>query len=274
MSKRYMRATKYEDKRAKFPGWVQPKHNGIRCLWDGQKAVSREGNEFPTHVSIMLTEGYESFLRDGWTLDGELMLPESFKFQDTQSAVTKEGAYSHLLCYRIFDGHDGRVGGPTFAMRREILPLTVETHKVHNTAEVHRWYEKFLADGHEGLMFRTDAPYQFGSGARHLMKLKPHHDEEFLIIDVWEGTGKFVGMPVFRCLKPGIDMPVGVLTCDTKWVKRNTFGVTPEGTFEQKRQLFADRKKLIGKQLTVRYWDKYASGVPQFPIGVCVRDYE
>lgn len=268
MAKHYMKATVYEEKRARFPAFVQPKHNGIRCLWNGERTMSREGNEFKPHVNAMLRRTYGDFLQDGWVLDGELMLPKPYKLQDVQSAVKGDNDLNDLLYYELFDGHNGRVGGPSFAMRREILPLTVETHKVFDTAEVQHWYEKFLDDGHEGLIFRTDAPYQFGSGARHLMKLKPAHDEEFEIIGIWEGKGKFKGMPTFRLPRPGV------------WVRgeqattKNSFGCSPEGTFEQKRKMWTDRKRLYGKFLTVRYWDKYASGVPQFPIGVCVRDYE
>lgn len=271
MVKSYMRATKYEDKRATFPAWVQPKHNGIRCLWDRNTAKSRDGNQFKPHVSRVCVKSCE-FVPEGWTADGELMLPEPYKLQDIQSAVKGENDLGELLRYELFDGHNGRVGGPTFTERRGRLPLTVETHKVHDTTEVHEWYQTFLDQGHEGLIFRTDSPYLFGSAGRHLMKLKPHFDEEFQIWDVWEGTGKFVGMAVFRCLKPGVAIPLGGV--DDKWTKKNTFGVTPEGDFDYKRRLWRDRKQLYGKMLTVRYWDKYASGVPQFPVGVCVRDYE
>jgi hypothetical protein len=265
-----MRATKYEPRKASFPSYVQPKLNGIRCLWDGETARSREGNEFLPHVQKMLQGSGYAKPPPGWTKDGELWLGLGFGVQDVQSAVTMEQELSKKLLYGVFDAHNGEANGPTFSERFCGIPLSVPTIKVHDETEVDGHYEDFLEQGYEGLIFRTDTPYVFGSGRRDLMKLKPHYDEEYLIVAVWEGTGKNAGTPVFRCLRPEF----AELNPRKRVPSSHTFGVVPEGTYDRKRQMWADRDKLIGKKLTVRYWDKYASGVPQFPIGVCVRDYE
>jgi len=52
----YMRATVFTPKRAKYPAFVQPKHNGVRCLWDGATALTREGNEHKPHIRKLLAE--------------------------------------------------------------------------------------------------------------------------------------------------------------------------------------------------------------------------
>lgn len=266
MSLIYMRATVFEDKRAKFGAgaFVQPKHNGIRFLFDGDTAISKEGKEFLPHVAEML----KTYLvhRKGWVEDGELMLPKPYGLQDIQSAVTKKQELSELLYPVVFDL---QASGPVFSDRMAEGYVNCQTKEVKDLIAVKYWYDQFLKDGHEGLIFRTNTPYIFGSAGRHLMKLKPHHDEEFLIIGVWEGQGKNSETPVFRCLRPDASYNPGDIA-----TKKNSFGVVPEGTYQHKRELWKRRSDLIGKQLTIRYWDKYSSGVPQFPISVAVRDYE
>ena len=109
----YMRATVFEDKRAKMPGWAQPKDNGIRCLWDGRVAWTREGNRHCPHMQDIVYHKMRGLVPDGWTLDGELILNRHvYSFQKCQSAVKKNGHLSSSLEYVVFDGHiDSRYAG-------------------------------------------------------------------------------------------------------------------------------------------------------------------
>jgi len=50
--------------------------------------------------------------------------------------------------------------------------------------------------------------------------------------------------------------------------------VRPEGTIAQREEHYKNYKKYIGKMLTVRFQNLTALGVPRFPVGVCIRDYE
>jgi len=52
------------------------------------------------------------------------------------------------------------------------------------------------------------------------------------------------------------------------------FSVRPEGTLEVRRKFLQDQGNYIGKQLTVRYQNLTTLGIPRFPVGVVVRDYE
>ena len=63
-------------------------------------------------------------------------------------------------------------------------------------------------------------------------------------------------------------------TCQTP--KGHTFNVKPEGTREQKYEYIKNMDSLIGKLLTVRYFEMSGAGtdIPQQPIGICIRDYE
>jgi DNA ligase-1 len=50
--------------------------------------------------------------------------------------------------------------------------------------------------------------------------------------------------------------------------------VRPEGTLEVRRKFLEEKDRYIGKQLTVRFQNLTALGIPRFPVGVVVRDYE
>ena len=76
-------------------------------------------------------------------------------------------------------------------------------------------------------------------------------------MDVKEGTGREKGTAIWIC-KTG----------------EQHFSVKPEGTLEKRREYLVEKEKYIGKQLTVRFQNLTAIGVPRFPVGVVVRDYE
>jgi len=48
----------------------------------------------------------------------------------------------------------------------------------------------------------------------------------------------------------------------------------PRGTVERRQEMFDGLHRLIGKLLTVRYQELSEDGIPIFPVGVAVRDYE
>jgi hypothetical protein len=52
------------------------------------------------------------------------------------------------------------------------------------------------------------------------------------------------------------------------------FTVKPEGTIKERERYYREREEHMGKQLTVRFQNLTALGVPRFPVGVTIRDYE
>lgn len=269
----YMRATVFTAKRATFPAYVQPKHNGIRCLWDGETAWTREGNLHKSHIQKWMRERYDPNYLGDWVPDGELILPrDEFSFQQTQSAVTGEDSENaHLLQFLVFDCHNKRIDGPIFPERLTEGIITCPTYKAESLKVVEYWYDAFLEMGYEGLIFRTDTPYLFGSAGRHLMKKKPVKHAEFICIGVWEGTGKFVGVPTYRLNRPDVPYIHGAPA-----TTKNSFGAVPIGDMGEKKALWLKHKdgSCIGKLYSIECADFYDSGVPQFPIGIGVRDYE
>jgi len=268
-SKSYMKATVWDAKRAVFPAFVQPKHNGIRFLDDGVMVLTREGNEHQPHIQRMVREVWGK-PPQGWTRDGEACFPieQGISIQRTNGAVKKEKELSADLIFPVFDGFDQYVGKTkNFSYRHEYVGADCLTEVVTCIEEVDAYYEQWLAQGYEGLIFRTDSPYRFGSGLERLMKRKPLKHAEFQIAAVWEGKGKAAGTPVYRLWRPGHG-PGEEINAKT------TFGASPDGPYADRYDMWAERDEVIGEMLTIKCWDFYDSGTPQFPIACVVRNYE
>jgi DNA ligase-1 len=113
--------------------------------------------------------------------------------------------------------------------------------------------------GYEGIMLRNiTLPYMAGRSGESLYKLKRFFDEEFEIVGYEEATGKDSNTPVWICTTKG----------------GKTFKARPMGTMAAREQMWRDRDKIVGKDLTVRFQEKSRDGVPRFPTGVVIRDYE
>ena len=91
-----------------------------------------------------------------------------------------------------------------------------------------------------------------------MIKYKEFVDDEFDIIDVVEATGRDAGTAVFVCV--------------TKDGKK--FNVKPKGDKKLRSEYFSNREKYINKKLTVKYQGLSDDGIPRFPSGITIRDYE
>ena len=63
-----------------------------------------------------------------------------------------------------------------------------------------------------------------------------------------------------------------VFTCKAENGK--SFNVRPKGSVEQRVIWFNDLNKITGKNLTVRFFEYSEDGIPIFPVGIGIRDYE
>jgi len=50
--------------------------------------------------------------------------------------------------------------------------------------------------------------------------------------------------------------------------------VKPEGTLETRRKYFENKNNFLGKLLTVKFQNLTNLGIPRFPVGIVIRDYE
>ena len=243
-----MLANKWEDRHKYIsePFYVQPKLDGVRLLVSKDGCFSRTGK--PVCGVDYLSDG----LTDGEWLDGEMYAPH-MSFEDLTSAFKTN---PKALTFHVFDYFDLRRPDLPFAERQK--RVTVETVLVKKKADIPKWHDRFVEQGHEGIMIRDAvSTYEIGKRSNYLLKYKEFQTEEYEIVGVKEGTGREVGAAIWEC-RTG----------------NHVFSAKPEGTLEFRRQLFRDREKYIGKMLTVRFQNLTALGVPRFPVGVAIRDYE
>jgi ATP-dependent DNA ligase len=121
-----------------------------------------------------------------------------------------------------------------------------------------KWHKQLVKNGYEGTMIRIPSmKYEIGKRSYSLLKLKDFVDAEYNIFDIIDGNGSDGGLAIF--------------VLDNGHGKQ--FNCRPEGTQENRAELFKNRKSLIGKFLTVRYFELSKDGIPIFPIGVSIREW-
>jgi DNA ligase-1 len=262
-----MLAHKFSDRGHKvtWPAYVQPKLNGQRMLFDGHKGWSRGGKliipECIQHIAAELGP-----LPEGVILDGELILPGNPLLQKTMTAIKKfRPELSPTLMYWVYDIVDPALNfSERFELLKKIIPgelphvLVTTTEKVETPEEVFQHHSRFVRNGFEGSMIRFDSEgYDIGHRNNQLQKLKDFQDDEFEVLDVREGGGRFKGAAIFVC----------------RATETETFTCVMEGSMDYRRALFEDREVIIASKpyLTVRYQELSKDGVPIFPVGVGLR---
>lgn len=273
-----MLAHKIEDKRSSviFPGYVQPKLDGVRCLLTPDGFFSRNGKkicgvpELEEHTMSAFNKSPPQGKMP--QLDGELY-SHDLTFQQVVASVrrTKNISEDKRVQYHIYDV---AINAP-WNLRCDYLSNLVldrimtsqarrihllQTYKVLNWDDIEHYMKQFISDGYEGLMYRhPTAPYGFGVRSKYLLKYKKMKTEDVICIGYKEGKGKNTGM-------------LGALECVSEdgsivWVGTGFDDM-------QRIQLWFDRWNLKDKKLTIKYQEKTDSGVSRFPVFVCWRDYE
>lgn len=270
-----MLACGYREDKVELPTFLQPKYDGVRCLAirtpEGVGLFSRGGKPyFASEIEKELLE----VMQPGQILDGELYSHKELTFQEIISAVKdrKDGnEFLPKIQYFVYDMPDvdaafrERWFDLCELLRGKKLKKIVlsQISQVMQIADIMKKHDEWVDDGYEGLMIRNKrGRYEFGNRSNDLIKYKVMKDSEFEIVDVLEATGRDKGTAVFVCMATLKDGSV------------SKFNARPEGTKELRTSYFNDRKKLIGKMLTVRFQKLSDDGIPIFPVGVIVRDYE
>ena len=270
-----MSAKSYEDNAHKilYPCFVQPKVDGVRCITDGQQFWSKNGKLFPKENFKHLQIPKSKYL-----IDGELSLADHADFEDIVSIVKRVGhPESEKLCFNAFDIMMDR---PYFERRKELQIFFTRkqvkilsgswsrliTRTAVSEKDIKAIHTYFLKCGYEGSMIRDPLAKYMHVRSTALLKWKPLHADEFEIARIVEAKGKDSGTPIFVCVAP-------VKNAQIKG-EFAVFRVRPKGSMEQRQQMWRDRKKLIGKRLTVEYQNLTKYGVPRFPRAKVLRDYE
>lgn len=250
----------------KWPCYIQYKYDGIRCIYNQHKILSRNNKDYSRALAHLL----EPLSHNNVILDGELY-SHKIPFQEITSAVKRDepSEISPYIQYYIYDIVDEKL---PFKTRLKALSdlqyvyqdfpsiVIVPTVKCDNPDDLDYYYEQAIENGYEGLMLRNaDGKYKINGRSEDLQKYKKFIDEEFKIVDIVEGKGKFEGLGLYVCEH-----------------NNRTFRVTPKTTESEKRKILENAENFIGKMLTVRFfeWTSSEEPMPRFPVGIGVRDYE
>ena len=244
-----MLANKWEERENYIttPFYVQPKLDGVRLL------VSKDGCFSRTGKPVKGVEHLSKGLKEGEWLDGECYDP-NMSFEDITSAFKTN---PKSLKFHVFDYFD--INNPDLPFTERVKRTNVENHLVKTKGDVKKWHDIFVKQGHEGVMVRSaDSVYEVGKRSNYLLKYKEFQTEEYEIVGANTGQGR--------------DANAVVWICKTK--NGHEFTVRPEGTIESRENYYKEANKYIGKLLTVRFQNLTSLGVPRFPVGVVIRDYE
>ena len=253
-----MLANKWEDRQKYIsePFYVQPKLDGVRLLVSKDGGISRTGKIIPG--TEILGEGLE----EGQYVDGEAFDP-NLNFEELTSTFKTDPL---KLKFYVFDFFDLKKCPMTFEERWDVAKSLsnphyeyVETFSVKKHTDMNGFHKMFMQQGYEGTMIRDkDSMYEVGQRSNYLLKHKDFQTEEYEITGAKTGHGR--------------DADAVVWVCKTQ--DGQQFNVRPEGTIIQREEDYKNHEKYIGKMLTVRFQNLTAIGVPRFPVGVVIRDYE
>ena len=259
-----MLANKWDDRKKYIsePFYVQPKLDGVRLLVSKDGGISRTGKIIPG------TEVLGKGLQPGQYVDGEAFDP-NLNFEELTSTFKTDPL---KLKFHVFDFFDLKAEAlardkMTFEQRWEYVKDSiynphyeyVDTFSVKKHKDMEGYHKMFIQQGYEGTMIRDRfSVYEVGQRSNYLLKYKDFQTEEYEITGAKTGHGR--------------DADAVVWVCKTE--NDNQFTVRPEGTIVQREEHYRNYKKYIGKMLTVRFQNLTALGVPRFPVGVTIRDYE
>ena len=250
-------------KKITYPCAAQYKYDGHRMTYMDGKGYTRGGQEhIPEVIAHLFWDELSSFL------DGELLLPDMELLQQTASAVKKfQPGLSDTLIYRVYD-----IIRPdlTFRERYDVLKLVfgyanvpanvqlAPTFNINNEDELHDFFVKAVADGHEGIIVRNwDGMYQIMDRSYDLQKYKPFIEAEYRIVNVVPmGGGSASKLGKF------------VLEADNG----ETFEASYKADNETRAQLLINGEQYIGKYAQTRYPNLSERGVPQHGRVVDIRD--
>ena len=260
-----------------FPCLVQPKYDGTRTiaicgLLEGPCLFSRQRKAYAhlEHIQAIVRK-----LPKGLILDGELFTTKAH-FQTIvglakKKTLTEEDRVQHNLlelhCYDIVDPVKPFIERYTilqdlFRSHASVIGSTLQlcpTKEVTKESDLKPAHDAYVAAKFEGLMIRNKAGlYAIGDRSNDLLKMKEFEDDEFRIVGFYEADGAEKGCVMWRCITP----------------KGVEFGCRPEGTREERQELFRKGSEYVGKMLTVKYQNLTPDGVPRFPVGITIRDYE
>ena len=273
-----MLAHKYNPDKADYPAYIQPKLDGVRCLFNASGAFSRAGNQFMNVDHI--EEALKPFFASNPTavLDGELYnhgLKDDFEKIISLVRKKKPTKDDKLEAAELVEYHIYDVASMTFATYTTRLnyinsiPSFKWNHILRRVDGIvaldfddalgrHRMN---LSAGYEGSIYRSMDGLYKGTRSWDLMKFKDFHDAEATIINYEVGKGKRKGT-------------LGKFIMEDE--DGNVFGCPPGKGYDYKdmADLLENIHDYIGQVATFTYFQRTQAGSYRHPLFKCLRNYE
>lgn len=255
-----------------WPVMVQPKLDGIRCrvifTENGAIMVSSEDNVIHTlpHITEFFNTHLEFFKQFG-ELDGELY-KHGMPFEEIISIINRDNTH-HNHKYIEFHCFDYiRDEGESNQVRDYALSLMsmrvhdndclkrVPTKLAQDINEVYKWLDSFHGQGYEGIMVRHPLASYQRKRVTTMMKFKPKKSDTYMVC----------GWTKLQDKDGNWREELGALVLRDP--EGNEFNVGTGFTQLQRRELWEDRDKLMGKDCTINYQNLTERGVPRFSVFV------
>ena len=274
-----MLAHKFDIKRVDYskPVYIQPKLDGVRCLFTKDGAFSRTGKEWLNihHINANLEPFFEKY--PDVVLDGELYNHElKNDFEKIISLVRKQKPTADdrleakkLVQFHVYDYFDG-IMYDSYRTRMKQLACSdiycdsikyVPAYRVYKHEEaLNMHHDAWLAKGYEGSIIRLDGIYKHGR-SYDLMKFKDFSDTEATIIGYETGKGKREGT-----------LGKFIMQDDDG----NEFGCPPGKGYSYKdlANILDNIGDYIGQRATFTYFQRTQAGSYRHPLFKCIRNYE
>jgi len=277
-----MLAHKFSEDRADFPGYLQPKLDGVRCVFTKDGAFSRTGKEFMNvdHLKEALKPVFDEYPNK--ILDGELYnheLRDDFEkiislVRKTKPTDQHRAEAKKLIQYHLYDVIPEQnilpSGYPTYKYRRGFLfwnipkhpSLRVVDHVYVSTAKnCSKIHKEYLKDGYEGSIYRSESGVYKHGRSYDLMKFKDFSDAEATIVNYEIGKGKREGT-------------LGKFIMQDE--DGNIFGCPPgKGyNYQDLTNILDNIHDYMGQVATFTYFERTKAGSYRHPQFKCLRNYE
>ena len=273
-----MLAHKYKEDKADYPAFIQPKLDGVRCLFSAKGAFSRTGNQFMNvmHIEKALEPLFAKY--PNIVVDGELYnhgLKDDFEkiislVRKQKPTVQDIVEASQLTQYHIYDIASMEYATYTdrnlfilaeSCFKNKYCIQVTPTKLATDFDDAQKYHEKNLKAGYEGSIYRTPSGKYKGTRSWDLMKFKDFHDAEATIINYEVGKGKREGT-------------LGKFIMEDE--HGNVFGCPPGKGYDYKEMadLLENIHDYIGQVATFTYFERTKAGSYRHPLFKCLRNYE
>jgi len=292
---RPMLAGKCEIDKLDYPIAVTPKIDGIRCIIQDGKALSRAFKLIPNkYIQSQL-----SILPNG--LDGELIATikpiqgKIISFQESTSAIMSEEGnpwFQYIVFDYVKDTPIIEYTNRIHELEQLILPdfckILIPTI-ISNREELAKELDLYLKAGYEGIMIRNPkGEYKFGRSSTKeglLLKLKPSEDSEAIILDMvteYENLNTQekdnFGYKIRKTKQEFLiekDTLGSLLVKDAygKWDNK-PFHIGTGFTMIQRKEIWDNKSKYLYSVIKYKYQPIGILDLPRFPVFLGFRDMD